>query len=113
MSLKAGAERSAAKSPFRIGFESKNNKWESGKRVFRFPLFHASSGLWECGNRSGDFQGRGETKGNLVLVFLVLHGPSFPQPSSFFTHSVCDASGETVFVWLAAFRPLPVYRTAA
>ena len=29
-----------------------------------------------------DFQGRWETKGNLVLVFLVFHRPSFPQPSS-------------------------------
>ena len=33
-------------------------------------------GLWE--SRS-DFQGRWETKGN--LVFLVFHRPSFPQPS--------------------------------
>lgn len=47
--------------------------------------FHFSTrsppGLWECGNRVfGDFQGLWETMGNLFLVFLVFHSPSFPQP---------------------------------
>src|SRR6202140_1569518 len=40
-----------------------------------------SPARWECGNRSSDFQGRWETKGNLVLVFLVFHGPAFPRRS--------------------------------
>ena len=42
-----------------------------------------SSALWECGNRGvGDFQARGETLGNRILVFLVFHGASFPQAYS-------------------------------
>jgi hypothetical protein len=36
--------------------------------------------MWEL---RSDFQGRWETKGNLGLVFLVFHGPSFPQPPWF------------------------------
>src|ERR1700730_7066547 len=54
MSLKA--ERSDRQAPF--GLKHINNKRESGKRGFRFPLFRAPPGLWECGNRVvGDFQG--------------------------------------------------------
>src|SRR5579864_7191461 len=54
MSLKA--ERSDRQAPF--GLEHINTKRESGKRAFRFPLFRAPPGLWECGNRVVcDFQG--------------------------------------------------------
>ena len=38
-------------------------------------------GMWE--SRS-DFQGRGKTQGNLGLVFLVFHGPTFPRRSEDF-----------------------------
>src|SRR6476646_2160930 len=39
------------------------------------------SARWECGNRNCDFQGQGETPGNLGLVFCVIHGPAFPRRS--------------------------------
>src|SRR5438105_6356741 len=56
---------------------------ESGNPAFGFPLFLAvvagAVGMWE--SRSGDFQGLWETMENLLLVFLVFHRPSFPQPS--------------------------------
>jgi hypothetical protein len=69
----------------------------SDGKVGILPLdFHFSSrespGLWECGNRAfGDFQGLWETTENLFLVFLVFHGPSFPQPCSplFFIPPAC------------------------
>src|ERR1700723_3434075 len=41
MSLEAGAKRSAVGFPFLIWFKSKDNKWESGRPAFGFPLFHA------------------------------------------------------------------------
>src|SRR5438045_5527572 len=69
---------------------------ESGNPAFGFPLFLAvvagAVGMWE--SRSGDFQGLWETMGNLLLVFLVFHRPSFPQSSSPFA-SCCLPAPES------------------
>src|ERR1700728_2034627 len=53
-------------------------KWETCFRFSTFPRRAGAVGMWE--SRS-DFRGLWETKGNLGLVFLVFHGPSFPRPS--------------------------------
>src|SRR5437764_11221375 len=100
MSLKRSEATAGFSFPRKI-----NNKRESGKPGFGFPLFRASPGLWECGNRVVcDFQGLWETMGNRLLVFLVFHSPSFPQPfcRSYFMRFYSDRSWQTAFVFLAA-----------
>jgi len=75
MSLKAGAKRSAARLPFLVGFERQNNKWESGKPAFGFPLFHAAQGfvgMWESQLR---FPRAVENEGKPGFGF-----PRFPPP---------------------------------
>ena len=55
--------------------------WGSGNPAFGFPLPHSrrEPELRECGNRASDFQGLWAAEVNLHLVFLAVHGPSFPQ----------------------------------
>lgn len=53
-------------------------RWES---AFGFPIFHRSpwaAGMWESQQRFPRAVGNDEKP---VLVFLVFHGPAFPQPS--------------------------------
>src|SRR5438874_5890468 len=61
MSLKAGAKRSAAGAPF---------VWDK--------TMVGAVGMWESRERFPRAVGR---EGNLVLVFLASHSPSFPQSS--------------------------------
>src|SRR6266849_2010786 len=62
MSLKVGGKGSAAKASFLNWFEREDRKWESGKPAFGFPLFHASPGPWECGNRVAISKGWGKQR---------------------------------------------------
>ena len=57
--------------------EEQEQQWESGKPAFGFPLFHCRRG---CGNVgiAQRFPRAVGAEENLVLVFLGVHGPSFP-----------------------------------
>jgi len=81
MSLKVGRKGSAAEASFsELVLREKTASGKVGNLllVFHFSRLARAVGMWE--SRS-DFQGLGKTKGNLVLVFLVFHGTSFPRPS--------------------------------
>jgi hypothetical protein len=56
--------------------------WESGNPAFGFPLSHGGRG-WNCGNveiETAISTGSWAAMANLVLVFLAVHNPAFPQP---------------------------------
>ena len=60
-----------------------SGRWKSGNPAFGFPLFHrlaGAVGMWE--SRLGRFPKAGGAEGNLLLVFLRVHDPAFPRPSS-------------------------------
>src|SRR5881628_1327339 len=81
MSLKAGAKRSAARVSFLDSFvEAKQQagKWETCFSFSTFPRLAGAVGMWESRERFPRAVGN---EGNMGLVFLVFHGPSFPQPS--------------------------------
>src|SRR5579862_7434093 len=81
-------------------------RWESGNPAFGFPLFLAAVagavGMWE--SRFLRFPRAVGKEGNLLLVFLFFHGPSFPQPCLplFFMPSVFAQIPQTASVFLSA-----------
>jgi hypothetical protein len=82
MSLEEIAKRPRRQAPFCFEFGiTKTVLWESGKPALGFPLFHgltAAVGMWESRLRFPRAVG---AEGNLLLVFLRVHGPAFPPPS--------------------------------
>src|SRR5712691_2859632 len=75
MSLKAGAERSAARFPFWVGFERQKQqvgKWETCFRFSTFPRGAGAVGMWESQQRFPRAVGN---EGNPGFGF-----PRFPPP---------------------------------
>src|ERR1700730_6816902 len=110
MSLEAGAERIRSGVSFFSFLIETKQQWESGKRAFRFPLFRASSGLWEWGNRESDFQGLWEARETWVwfsALSIARHFHSPPVVSSCAT-LVLQASEQLAFGFLHLGRRLGI-----
>src|SRR5438270_7195852 len=104
MSLKAGAKRSAARASFcdfLVEIKQQAGKWETWFTFSTFPRLAGAVGMWESRERFPRAMG---SEGNLVLVFLVFHSPSFPQLPGFFMRCACDAGERTACIWLPASR---------
>src|SRR6266567_5191746 len=115
MSLKAGAERSAAGSPFLIGFGAAitaRGKVENVVFVFHFSAPRRGGGNVGIAQR---FPRAGENEGKPGFGFPSFSPrPSFPKPFPVaFMRSACGASGRTAcvsrlaFPWRLACRILP------
>ena len=71
--------------------ETGKSLWESGNPAFGFPLSHGGHGRG-CGNveiATAISKGSWAAMGNLVLVFLAVHSPAFPQPFCLSCRSAC------------------------